>query len=222
MSDTSPQYLPGAACLTLEATAFTLGQLIHAKAPQLALAGRSNVGKSSLINALAGRKGLAKVSSTPGKTRSVNYYRLGASEAFLVDLPGYGYAKCSQEERNQWAKLLGHYLGETPGLKGLVVLLDARLAPQKADKDLIAFAAALSLPLLPVLTKADKCKKRELQACIRAWSAFIDEKRLLVTSATKRTGLEELWAALRDLLQKDTEQSAGSANLAHQSGPAQP
>jgi GTP-binding protein len=201
MTQTPDSPFPDARALRLEATAFTRAQLVHCDAPQLALAGRSNVGKSSLVNALAGRKNLAKISSTPGKTRSLNYYRLGEARAFLVDLPGYGYAKCSREERNKWAGLISHYLGETPGLAGLVVLLDARLPPQKADKDILGFANALSLNVLPVLTKADKCGRRELNACIRAWSAFVDEKRLLVTSAEKKAGLKELWSAMMALLQ---------------------
>ncbi|MDL2207717.1 ribosome biogenesis GTP-binding protein YihA/YsxC [Desulfovibrio sp. OttesenSCG-928-F20] len=189
---------------SLEATAFTLAQLVHAEAPQLALAGRSNVGKSSLINALARRKNLAKISATPGKTRSVNYYRIDAGQAFIVDLPGYGYAKCSREERDKWARLIGHYLKETPGLKGLVLLLDARLPPQRPDRDLLGFALALSLPVLPVLTKADKCSKRELQATVRAWSVFVDEKSLLAVSSEQRSGLEDLWKRMMGLLTAPT------------------
>ena len=185
--------------LLLEATAFTLGQLIHPDAAQVALAGRSNVGKSSLINALAGRKTLAKVSATPGKTRSVNYYRVGKTDAYLVDLPGYGYAQCSQSERNKWADLLQQYLKGTPGLRALALLLDARLLPQKLDRDLLAFADSLSLPVLPVLTKADKCSKRELNTCTRAWEALIG-RNLLATSAHNKSGIDILWKELLRLL----------------------
>jgi GTP-binding protein len=92
----SPDFSPVPLPLTLAATAFTREQLIHPETSQAALAGRSNVGKSSLINALAGRKALAKVSAVPGKTRSINYYQLGPAMCFLVDLPGYGYARCSR------------------------------------------------------------------------------------------------------------------------------
>ena len=186
--------------LLLEATAFTLGQLIRPEAPQIALAGRSNVGKSSLVNALAGRKALAKVSATPGKTRSVNYYRLDGADAYLVDLSGYGYAQCSQAERNKWAELLRHYLEKTPGLRALVLLLDARLSPQKLDKELLAFAFSLRLPVLPVLTKADKCAKKELDACRRAWEPFLERTAILTTSAKNRSGTDELWQALLRLL----------------------
>jgi GTP-binding protein len=182
--------------LRLEATAFTRAQLIGPEAPQLAMAGRSNVGKSSLINALAGRRALAKVSATPGKTRSVNYYRLGEGESYLVDLPGYGYAKCSQAERAKWAALLEHYLRQSRGLRGLILLLDSRLPPQSADRELLAFAASLRLDVVPVLTKADKCNKKELAVCVRAWSAHVDPQSLLITSAADKKGLADLWEAI--------------------------
>lgn len=186
--------------LLLEATAFNKRQLIHAESAQAALAGRSNVGKSSLINALAGRKSLAKVSAAPGKTRSVNYYRLQGADAFIVDLPGYGYAKCSHEERKKWGELLQYYFQNTPGLKSLVVLLDARLSPQKADRELMAYAEGACLPLLAVLTKADKCGKRELSATIRAWEVLVGKGALTVTSSRSRMGVQELAQRLADML----------------------
>ena len=186
--------------LELEHTIYLTGQLREFDLPQIALAGRSNVGKSSLVNALAGRKALAKVSATPGKTRSVNYYRLDKADAYLVDLPGYGYAQCSQAERNKWAELLRHYLENTPGLRALVLLLDARLSPQKLDKELLTFAASCRLPVLPVLTKADKCAKKELDACRRAWEPFLERTAIITTSAKSKNGVDELWQALLQLL----------------------
>ncbi len=190
--------------LSLEATSFNKAQLIAPDAPQIAFAGRSNVGKSSLINALAGRKGLAKVSATPGKTRSINYYRIGGGESFLVDLPGYGYAKCSKEERNKWAALLDHYFRQTPGLAALALLLDARLAPQQTDREMLAFALSLGLPVIPVLTKADKCAKKELDACLRAWGALLDQDSIVVTSAEKKRGTDELWRRVAAAVGLDT------------------
>ena len=186
--------------LQLEATAFTREQLIHPELPQIALAGRSNVGKSSLVNALAGRKMLAKVSSTPGKTRSINYYRVDDTPGYLVDLPGYGYAQCSQAERNKWAGLMRHYFTVTPGLRALLLLLDARLTPQKLDKDLLAFALSRSLRVVPVLTKADKCNKKNLDTCVRAWEPFLGRNSLVITSAQHKTGIAELWRVLLDIL----------------------
>ena len=188
--------------LSLEATAFTQEQLIAPETPQVALAGRSNVGKSSLLNALAGRKQLAKTSATPGKTRSINYYRVGDEDIFLVDLPGYGYARCSMEERNKWARLLELYFRETPGLAALVLLLDSRLPPQSSDKEMLFFARSIQLPLIPVLTKTDKCSKRELQQCIRAWGALPDASELIATSSQSKSGLQELWTAVSGYLQR--------------------
>jgi len=153
--------------LTLEATTFNkpqlqeqLSVLEQRQEAQIALAGRSNVGKSSLVNALARRKQLAKISATPGKTRSINFYRVAPDGFSLVDLPGYGYAKCSQEERKSWAKLIEYYLTNTPTLKALALLLDCRIPPQALDRDLADFARGHGIPLLPVLTKADKCTQQ--------------------------------------------------------------
>jgi GTP-binding protein len=179
--------------LHLEATAYTRSQLVFPEEPQVALAGRSNVGKSSLINALAGRKQLAKVSSEPGKTRSVNYYRLDASPAFLVDLPGYGYARCSKEERHKWAGLLEHYLTQTPGLTALLLLLDGRLPPQSSDRSMAEFALAHGMPLIGVLTKVDKGKQREREVSRSAWEALLGDVPLIPVSSHKKTGLETLW-----------------------------
>lgn len=181
--------------LTLETTAYTLDQLISRPEPQLALAGRSNVGKSSLINALAGRKKLAKVSSTPGKTRSVNFYKVEPYDFSLVDLPGYGYARASHTERQKWARLLEHYLTDCKKLRALVLLLDCRLPPQKIDLELASFARQCRLPLLPVLTKADKCKQQECALRQKQWQNLLGV-RPVVTSAERRLGMEQLWRAL--------------------------
>ena len=132
--------------LILEATAYTIDQLIHRNVPQIALAGRSNVGKSSLINALARRRALAKVSATPGKTRSVNYYRVSPYDFCLVDLPGYGYARAGHAEREEWARLLERYLKECQQLRSLILLIDSRLEPQKLDLQLAGYAKSIGRP----------------------------------------------------------------------------
>jgi GTP-binding protein len=189
--------------LLLEATVFTRKQLIYPEAPQIALAGRSNVGKSSLINALAGRKTLAKVSATPGKTRSINYYQVGATNTYLVDLPGYGYAQCSKTEQNKWEELLRHYLTYTPGLRALALLIDPRRLPQKSDRELLDFAASVSLLILPVLSKADKCGKNGLKICQRAWEPLLGQNAKIITSARNKSGLHDMWQAVLRLLLKE-------------------
>ncbi len=189
--------------LTLEATAFTGPQLrdqvrrLGGEArPQIALAGRSNVGKSSLINALARRKKLAKVSGVPGKTRSVNFYRVHPGGLYLVDLPGYGYARCSREEQQNWQRLIERYLNDCPDLRALALLLDCRLPPQAADRELAGFARSRNIPLIPVLTKTDKCSRNETEARRRDWAALLEGVLPLPVSSLRRSGLEPLWAAL--------------------------
>jgi GTP-binding protein len=183
--------------LTLELTAYTKDQLIARPLPQVALAGRSNVGKSSLINALAGRKGLAKVSSTPGKTKSINFFLVSPGNFFLVDLPGYGYAQASKTDRAKWARLIETYLAGPPRPMAVAVLLDSRLSPQRSDLDMCAWLGAAGVPLLAVLTKADKCKQTDREARRKQWAALLPEgSRVLVASAKTGLGIKELWVAL--------------------------
>ena len=184
--------------LELIATLYTPEQLgrIVGSHPQIALAGRSNVGKSSLINALANRKNLAKVSSEPGKTRSVNLFRVLPDGFCLTDLPGYGYARQSKEERRSWAVLLENYLENTPSLKALALLIDCRIPQQESDRSMAEYARAKGIPLIGVLTKTDKCIKREIALQQTAWEKILGEKPLPV-SAAKRSGLDSLWERLR-------------------------
>jgi GTP-binding protein len=188
--------------LTLKATIFTREQLdTHISITQLfqiALAGRSNVGKSSLVNALAGRRQLAKTSSTPGKTRSINCYLVSPENFWLVDLPGYGYARCSHAERQKWANLIENYLENCKTLRALALLLDCRLSPQKLDKDLAAFAISRDIPLLPVLTKADQCKQAEQAKRQQEWAVLLDGIIPTPVSAKTGRGLNVLWAKLRE------------------------
>lgn len=139
----------------MEKTAYLPDQLILAGPAQIAFAGRSNVGKSSLLNKLFGRKNLAKVSQTPGKTRSINYFRVDQG-LYLVDLPGYGYAKVGGAERKRWGELLDLYFERSESLIGLVHLIDSRHDPTLLDRQLHEWTAPMVEHHLYVLTKADK------------------------------------------------------------------
>ena len=178
-------------------TIYEIKQLEDFDEPQIALAGRSNVGKSSLVNRLAGRKKLAKISSKPGKTRSLNYYRVDPDGYFLVDLPGYGYAKCSKAERQKWAKLIEAYISGNSRLKGVAVLLDSRLTPQKLDLELTSYLRGLGIPVIPVLTKADKPKQRDRTRLQNQWQDILQQDRAPILFSSK-TGMGEakLWEIL--------------------------
>lgn len=123
--------------------------------PELALVGRSNVGKSSLINRLTGRRSLAKTSGTPGKTRLLNFYRINQTW-YLVDLPGYGYARVSGQMRRQWRPLVEGYLSNRPQLRGVIQLIDIRHPPTADDRQMYAWLTHYRLPVILVATKADK------------------------------------------------------------------
>ncbi|NCD25084.1 MAG: YihA family ribosome biogenesis GTP-binding protein [Deltaproteobacteria bacterium] len=178
----------------LEKTIYTMDQLAEMPLPQLALAGRSNVGKSSLLNRLAGRKSLAKTSATPGKTRSLNFYRVEPENFYLVDLPGYGYARCSKTERQKWAELINRYLYKNTRLFAVIALLDSRIPPQAIDMELISFIGQQGIEVIPVLTKADKCKQPVRSATQAAWQRLLHTtaKPLLVSSHSGMN-IDKLW-----------------------------
>ena len=161
--------------------------------PEIAFAGRSNVGKSSAINALAGRRSLARTSKTPGRTQTVNFYDLG-EEARLADLPGYGYAKVSQSLRAQWAELVGIYLKDRPTLAAVVVVMDARHPLTPLDRQLLAWLKGFRV--LAVLSKADKLTRVEQAATLKKVGSELSGEVRLFSSTTKQ-GVEEC----RDLLE---------------------
>ena len=130
--------------------------------PEFAFIGRSNVGKSSLINMLTGKKNLAKTSSTPGKTQLINHFVIN-DKWYLVDLPGYGYAKVSKSKRNNWEKFISDYLTKRKELENIFVLLDARLEPQKIDLEFMNWCGEKNLPFSMVFTKIDKLSSTALQ-----------------------------------------------------------
>ena len=165
--------------------------------PEVAFAGRSNVGKSSAINALLGRKGLARTSKTPGRTQTINFYDLGGV-ARLVDLPGYGYARVPKALREQWQALVGAYLGERPGLAGVVIIMDARHPFTPLDEQLIAWLG--DTRKLVLLSKSDKLSRAEQSALSK------QHKDARLFSSVTRQGVEEC----RDLLEGWLQQAAGS------------
>jgi GTP-binding protein len=171
--------------------------------PQVAFSGRSNVGKSSLINTLLRRtrSKVAHVSSTPGKTRALNFYRVN-DDFFLVDLPGYGYAKVPESVRASWTELIEWYLGESGLVRGVVHLVDARHRPTKHDHRMVEYLAEVGLPTLVALTKTDKLKKREREQSItRTLEALgLDESQLVPFSSKTGEGREVLLEALGELV----------------------
>ena len=165
--------------------------------PEIAFSGRSNVGKSSLINKLVRRKALARVSSTPGKTREINFFRV--NDAFcLVDLPGYGYARVSKEDRAAWRPLVEGYLRKTPRLRGVVQLIDARHDPSPEDRQMLDFLADLGLPTIVALTKIDKLRSRESARRVAALEQTLglDPAQVIPFSATSGEGRAELAHAI--------------------------
>ena len=181
-------------------TAYELSQLTPTGEPQVAMAGRSNVGKSSLINCLAQRKGLAKTSSTPGKTQSVNFFQIEPGGYTLVDLPGYGYARRSQAERAKWGQLIEHFLTKSTGLKAVALLIDVRVPPQKSDLELVAWLRHANIRILPVLTKCDKVNQREASARQREWRDLLGGMATPICfSSVTGQGREALWDALDSL-----------------------
>ncbi len=165
--------------------------------PELAFAGRSNVGKSSLINALVGVPGLARTSNTPGRTRLVNWFRVdppkGPPVAF-VDLPGYGYAKVSKSERAAWQPLVEAYLGRGPVLRGVLLLVDARRGGEAEEKELIDYLASAGLPVQVVLTKSDKlAKAKRKPAAAEVRRALGLARDPLLASIQEADSLADLW-----------------------------
>lgn len=164
--------------------------------PEFAFVGRSNVGKSSLLNLLTGRKNLARISSTPGKTQTINHYNINQAW-YMADLPGYGFANVSQSSRYQWSQMLEQYLLRRENLSCTFILLDSRLEPQKNDLDFIHWLGNHQKPLALIFTKADKPSRNELarsldlygKTLLKTWEEIPP---FFITSATTKTGREEL------------------------------
>jgi len=172
--------------------------------PEVAFAGRSNVGKSSLLNALVGQKALARTSNTPGRTREVNYFVLD-DRAYLVDLPGYGYAKAPKTEVAGWNRLIQDYLKGRASLRRVFLLIDARHGLKTSDAPTLELMDVAAVSYQAVLTKADKVKASELEKVVERTAKTLSKHpaaypEIIATSARKGTGLAELRAAILTLM----------------------
>lgn len=171
--------------------------------PEYAFIGRSNVGKSSLINMLTNRKGLAKTSQTPGKTQLINHFLIN-EDWYIVDLPGYGYAKTSKTNRNEWERFIRFYLKNRESLQCIFVLVDSRVEPQKLDLDFCNWLGENGIPFVLVFTKADKQSHLKTQQAVNNFKKallqyFEEVPPQFITSAEKHLGKEEILAFIDDI-----------------------
>ena len=184
----------------------TFSQIPPSELPEIAFSGRSNVGKSSLINKLMGRKSLARVSAVPGKTITINFYSL--EKLHIVDLPGYGYAKVAKNEKLRWAELIEGYLHDDRNLALVVQLIDFRHSPTADDIMMINFLIDSGIPFVIALTKADKLKRRERLERREALLQEIpcaEDITMIEFSAETGEGVEELRAILEDIVEGEAE-----------------
>jgi GTP-binding protein len=174
--------------------------------PEVAFLGRSNVGKSSVINSLVGAK-LAKTSSTPGRTRSINFFELRWAgkpqpELIFTDLPGYGYAKISREISSQWPAFIEPYLERRPSLALCLVLVDVNVPPQESDRQLLAFLTSNGRPFLIVGTKSDRLSGNQLRNSLQTLTREFPQSRIVPFSAKSTEGREELWKEIRSAVEQ--------------------
>ena len=182
-------------------------QLPESDRVEFVFSGRSNVGKSSLINRLCSRKNLARVSSTPGKTATINFYSV--DDLSFVDLPGYGYAKVSNADRDRWDKLINSYFEKDRNNELLIQLLDCRHDPSADDVQMLQFLHYHRIPFVIVLTKADKLKKSQIaetQSRFEKIGLQYGSQKVFLTSSEKGTGMEELKQYLESVLERSQEQ----------------
>jgi GTP-binding protein len=170
--------------------------------PQVAVAGRSNVGKSSLINFLLGRRALARTSGTPGRTQALNFFLVG-EEFVLVDLPGYGYARAPIPAVARWSENVRHFVRESSSLRAVLLLLDVRRDPSEQDRDFAFWVRSAGRPLVPVVTKCDKVPRGRLKARLEqiGKAVRVEAAELVPTSVKARQGRDRLWDRVETLLE---------------------
>ena len=168
--------------------------------PEIAFAGKSNVGKSSLINGLMNRKSFARISATPGKTQTINFYNIN-EEIYLVDLPGYGYAKVSEKEKIQWGKLIERYLQNSKQLRAVFLLIDIRHAPSANDKTMYEWIAANGYRPVIIATKLDKIKRSQKDKqlkLIREGLSVLPGTVIIPFSSVSKQGRDEIWSCVEE------------------------
>ena len=176
-------------------------QYTNAVLPEIAFAGRSNVGKSSLINTLVNRKRLVKTSSTPGRTRLINFFEINKKFCF-VDLPGYGYAKVHSSVKKTWGPMIEAYIETRKTLKGVVLIMDVRRTPDTRESNFINWVNDFNIPFILVVTKADKLSKtnRKKQLQTIADTLLVDKGNLILFSSKSRVGKKMVWAEIGKLI----------------------
>ncbi len=177
--------------------------------PEIAFLGRSNVGKSSLINALLGSK-LARTSNTPGRTRSINFYEVRRAgkpspEMLFADLPGYGYAKVSRQIADDWARFVDPYLHQRSSLALSMALVDSNIPPQQSDQQLVEFLSRQGRRHLVVATKCDRLSGNKLQGAIKALEQAYPGTPIVAFSSKTGTGKDDLWEEIRKVIQEDSD-----------------
>ena len=188
--------------VSLETVIGVTSKIPQNELPEIAFAGKSNVGKSSLINALINRKSLARTSSQPGKTQTINFYNING-ELYFVDLPGYGYAKVSQQEKEKWGKMIERYLHQSKVLKAVFLLIDIRHDPSANDKTMYEWSLSNGFHPIIIATKADKINRSQLQKQIKAVRQGLgaDKDTVVIPfSAQTKQGREEIYEVVDRLM----------------------
>lgn len=181
--------------INLETVCGVTSTLPENNKPEVAFAGKSNVGKSSLINALMNRKSYARISATPGKTQTINFYNIN-DELYLVDLPGYGYARVSEQEKERWGKMIERYLHSSKQLKAVFLLIDIRHAPSANDKMMYHWVVEQGYHPVIIATKLDKIKRSQVQKHIkmlREGLSLVPGTKVIPFSASTKQGRDEIW-----------------------------